>query len=60
MDQVLREPCSTVLLILCLAVYQVWYLLFCETLNTGFDIGMMYEPLIVRYGELRYLIWVIL
>ncbi|KAG9311995.1 hypothetical protein JVU11DRAFT_7266 [Chiua virens] len=28
----------------------VLYLLFCETLNTGFDIGMMYEPLIVRYG----------
>ncbi|KAF8551025.1 hypothetical protein OG21DRAFT_1487316 [Imleria badia] len=27
----------------------VLYLLFCETLNTGFDIGMMYEPLIVRY-----------
>ncbi|KIJ15454.1 hypothetical protein PAXINDRAFT_168957 [Paxillus involutus ATCC 200175] len=31
----------------------VWYLLFCETLNTGFDIGMMYEPLIVRYGTPR-------
>ncbi|KAF9228352.1 hypothetical protein BS17DRAFT_692255, partial [Gyrodon lividus] len=30
----------------------VCYLLFCETLNTGFDIGMMYEPLIVRYGDL--------
>ncbi|KAG9308600.1 hypothetical protein JVU11DRAFT_11706 [Chiua virens] len=28
----------------------VLYLLLCETLNTGFDIGMMYEPLIVRYG----------
>lgn len=28
---------------------KVLYLLFCETLNTGFDIGMMYEPLITRY-----------
>ncbi|KAF9240380.1 hypothetical protein BU15DRAFT_73974 [Melanogaster broomeanus] len=28
----------------------VLYLLFCETLNTGFDIGMMYEPLIIRYA----------
>ncbi|KIK90928.1 hypothetical protein PAXRUDRAFT_831253 [Paxillus rubicundulus Ve08.2h10] len=31
----------------------VLYLLFCETLNTGFDIGMMYEPLIIRYATLR-------
>ncbi|KAG6381878.1 hypothetical protein JVT61DRAFT_493 [Boletus reticuloceps] len=31
----------------------VFYLLFCETLNTGFDIGMMYEPLVVRYGTPR-------
>ncbi|KAN0074489.1 hypothetical protein V8E55_011901, partial [Tylopilus felleus] len=28
----------------------VFYLLFCETLNTAFDAGVVYEPLIIRYG----------
>ncbi|KAF4566550.1 hypothetical protein EYR36_011981 [Pleurotus pulmonarius] len=30
--------------------YLVLYLLFMETLNTGFDIVLIYEPLILRYG----------
>ncbi|KAL4255956.1 DUF6534 domain-containing protein [Pleurotus pulmonarius] len=30
--------------------YLVLYLLFMETLNTGFDIALIYEPLILRYG----------
>ncbi|KAI9571714.1 hypothetical protein HD554DRAFT_1809965 [Boletus coccyginus] len=33
----------------------VFYLLFCETLNTGFNFGLVYEPLIIRYGTLRVL-----
>jgi hypothetical protein len=36
--------------------YFILYLFIIETLNTGFDIGMMYEPLIVRYGERRIFI----
>ncbi|KAF8556648.1 hypothetical protein OG21DRAFT_1482862 [Imleria badia] len=28
----------------------IFYLLICETLNTLCDIGMMYEPLVIRYG----------
>ncbi|KAF8129072.1 hypothetical protein EV363DRAFT_393079 [Boletus edulis] len=31
----------------------VFYLLFCETLNTICNIVMMYEPLIIRYGTQR-------
>ncbi|KAJ3875483.1 hypothetical protein F5051DRAFT_414123 [Lentinula edodes] len=31
----------------------VWYLYILETLNTGFDIGMMLEPLVFRYGTER-------
>ncbi|KAF4566547.1 hypothetical protein EYR36_011978 [Pleurotus pulmonarius] len=31
-------------------ILQVLYLLFMETLNTGFDIALIYEPLILRYG----------
>ncbi|THV04677.1 hypothetical protein K435DRAFT_158247 [Dendrothele bispora CBS 962.96] len=31
----------------------VWYLYILETLNTGFDMGMMIEPLIVRYATER-------
>ena len=30
---------------------QILYLLICETLKTAFDIGMMYEPLVFRYGK---------
>ncbi|KAJ8691890.1 hypothetical protein PTI98_011410 [Pleurotus ostreatus] len=30
--------------------YLVLYLLFMETLNTAFDIALIYEPLILRYG----------
>lgn len=30
---------------------QVLYLFLLETINTGFDIGMMYEPLIKRFGN---------
>ncbi|KAF9490595.1 hypothetical protein BDN71DRAFT_1592778 [Pleurotus eryngii] len=33
--------------------YLILYLFILETLNTGFDIGMMYEPLIVRYATPR-------
>ncbi|KAL0960491.1 hypothetical protein HGRIS_005531 [Hohenbuehelia grisea] len=33
--------------------YFVLYLFVLETANTGFDIGMMYEPLVVRYGTPR-------
>lgn len=29
---------------------KVIYLLICETLNTLFDIGVVFEPLILRYG----------
>ena len=29
---------------------KVFYLLFCETLNTALDVGIVYEPLIIRYG----------
>ncbi|KAF8452241.1 hypothetical protein L210DRAFT_3660565 [Boletus edulis BED1] len=29
----------------------VLYLLFCETLNTACDTGMVFEPLIVHYGD---------
>lgn len=28
----------------------VWYLYILETLNTGFDMGLMLEPLVVRYA----------
>ncbi|TFK36158.1 hypothetical protein BDQ12DRAFT_687365 [Crucibulum laeve] len=28
----------------------IFFLLIAETLNTGFDIGMMYEPLILKYA----------
>jgi len=31
----------------------VYYLFVIETLNTGLDIGVMYEPLIVRYATAR-------
>ncbi|KAJ4474822.1 hypothetical protein J3R30DRAFT_614120 [Lentinula aciculospora] len=31
----------------------VWFPLIMETLNTGFDIGMMLEPLVFRYGTER-------
>ncbi|KAJ3889954.1 hypothetical protein GG344DRAFT_66681 [Lentinula edodes] len=31
----------------------VWYLFIMETLNTGFDIGLMLEPLVFRYGTER-------
>ncbi|KAF8512562.1 hypothetical protein JB92DRAFT_2927554 [Gautieria morchelliformis] len=30
--------------------YFILYLVICETLATGFDIGMMYEPLVLRYA----------
>ncbi|KAH7883155.1 hypothetical protein F5I97DRAFT_1930737 [Phlebopus sp. FC_14] len=30
--------------------YFVAFLLLCETLNTGFDMGMIYEPLIIQYA----------
>ncbi|KAF9448801.1 hypothetical protein P691DRAFT_729110 [Macrolepiota fuliginosa MF-IS2] len=33
--------------------YFVLYLFLLETLNTGFDIGMMYEPLVKRFGTER-------
>jgi len=33
--------------------YFVLYLFIVETLNTGFDIAMIYEPLITRYGTPR-------
>ncbi|KAK7462870.1 hypothetical protein VKT23_007449 [Stygiomarasmius scandens] len=33
----------------------VWYLYIMETLNTGFDMGLVLEPLIVRYGTERAL-----
>ncbi|KAL0960496.1 hypothetical protein HGRIS_005534 [Hohenbuehelia grisea] len=33
--------------------YFVLYLFGLETANTGFNIGMMYEPLVVRYGTPR-------
>jgi len=33
--------------------YFVLYLFLTETANTGFNIGMMYEPLVVRYGTPR-------
>lgn len=38
----------------CLTVLrtQVLYLFCIETANTACDVGMMYEPLIARYGEL--------
>ncbi|KAF8519860.1 hypothetical protein JB92DRAFT_2897370 [Gautieria morchelliformis] len=31
----------------------ILYLVICETLATGFDIGMMYEPLVLRYATPR-------
>ncbi|KAF8141305.1 hypothetical protein EV363DRAFT_1151540, partial [Boletus edulis] len=31
----------------------VFYLLVCETLNTTFDVGVIYEPFILNYGTLR-------
>ncbi|KAL0958474.1 hypothetical protein HGRIS_000613 [Hohenbuehelia grisea] len=31
--------------------YFVLYLFIMETFNTGFDISMMFEPLIMHYGE---------
>ncbi|KAF8522549.1 hypothetical protein JB92DRAFT_2887901 [Gautieria morchelliformis] len=33
--------------------YFILYLVICETLATGFDIGMMYEPLVLRYATPR-------
>ncbi|KAF8504075.1 hypothetical protein JB92DRAFT_3145754 [Gautieria morchelliformis] len=33
--------------------YFILYLVICETLATGFDIGMMYEPLVLRYATHR-------
>ncbi|KAG9219088.1 hypothetical protein CCMSSC00406_0001498 [Pleurotus cornucopiae] len=33
--------------------YLVLYLFFVETLNTGFDIGIIYEPLILRFGTME-------
>ncbi|KAF8061621.1 hypothetical protein FPV67DRAFT_288695 [Lyophyllum atratum] len=33
--------------------YFILYLFVLETLNTGFDLGMMYEPLVKRYGTPR-------
>ncbi|KAF8144485.1 hypothetical protein K438DRAFT_1992740 [Mycena galopus ATCC 62051] len=33
------------------AVPQVAYLLVLESLNTGFDMQMMYQPLILQYGQ---------
>ncbi|KAF8469352.1 hypothetical protein JB92DRAFT_3149996 [Gautieria morchelliformis] len=33
--------------------YFVLYLFICKTLATGFDIGMMYEPLVLRYATPR-------
>ncbi|KAJ8489892.1 hypothetical protein ONZ45_g13395 [Pleurotus djamor] len=32
------------------ATSQILYLVILETLNTGFDIGLIYEPLIIKYG----------
>ncbi|GJJ11578.1 hypothetical protein Clacol_005813 [Clathrus columnatus] len=32
---------------------QVLYLVICDTLNTVFDIGVIYEPLVFRYGTPR-------
>ncbi|KAF9445152.1 hypothetical protein P691DRAFT_289478 [Macrolepiota fuliginosa MF-IS2] len=29
----------------------IFYLLIAETLNTGFSIGLLYEPLILKYGQ---------
>ncbi|KAJ7457875.1 hypothetical protein FB451DRAFT_1406731 [Mycena latifolia] len=40
--------------------YLALYLLVAETANTVFDIGLIYEPLIVRYGQLKSLLCVIL
>ncbi|KAK6996930.1 hypothetical protein R3P38DRAFT_1948419 [Favolaschia claudopus] len=36
--------------------YFILYLLFAETVNLLFEIGIVYEPLIVRYGSQRALI----
>lgn len=33
--------------------YFVLYLIICDTLNTVFDIGVIYEPLVSRYGTPR-------
>lgn len=42
----------------CLSKFiQVFYLFFCETLNTGFDVYLIYEPLVQRYGEYKYSIF---
>ncbi|KAJ7457866.1 hypothetical protein FB451DRAFT_1406721 [Mycena latifolia] len=40
--------------------YLALYLLIAETANTVFKIGLIYEPLIVRYGQLKSLLYVIL
>ena len=29
---------------------KILYLPLCETLNTAFDAGVVYEPLVIRYG----------
>ncbi|KXN84312.1 Tryptophan 2-halogenase [Leucoagaricus sp. SymC.cos] len=33
--------------------YLVLYLFFVETLNTGFDIALIYEPLVLRFGTME-------
>ncbi|KAJ7457861.1 hypothetical protein FB451DRAFT_1406718 [Mycena latifolia] len=40
--------------------YLALYRLIAETANTVFNIGLIYEPLIVRYGQLKSLLCVIL
>ncbi|KAJ8495368.1 hypothetical protein ONZ45_g12900 [Pleurotus djamor] len=34
-------------------VVQILYLFLVETLNTGFDIGIIYEPLVLRFGTIN-------
>ncbi|KAF8512166.1 hypothetical protein BU17DRAFT_77415 [Hysterangium stoloniferum] len=36
-------------------LYGVLYLVICETINTCFDVAYIYEPLVVRYGNITVL-----
>jgi hypothetical protein len=32
-------------------VFQVLYLFIAETVNTGLDMAIVYEPLVIRFGK---------